>query len=110
MSVSDNTAGSINEFAEDTKYYINVFNDNETTETVIYAWYDSDNKLIQADSKEVTASDFATGGKVMSIDDNFSVTAPANAAKLKIYLWDSVNGVKPVWKSLEIQKEVSVQG
>lgn len=104
LDVVDVNGASVSEFEENAEYYINTFNNASDNEVAIYAWYDANDRLLDAGQKDVNGKDAVSQNNILSRTHVFKTTAPANAAKLRVYLWDSVNGLKPVWKSIEILK------
>lgn len=106
LDVVIDKGASISEFVENEEYYVTTFNNASDKEVVIYAWYDANDRLLDAGQKECNDKDDSSQGKILSTRNVLKTTAPANAAKLRVYLWDSVSGLKPVWKSMEILKAI----
>ena len=101
LRIADSIGEDVAEFGKDTGVLnLSAFGKTDKTPIAIYAWYDVNGDLIEAQTTELDKEE--NGLFVISSASGFGSVPPDNAVSMKIFMWD--NDIKPIYDSDSIER------
>ncbi|MBE7012179.1 MAG: hypothetical protein E7415_05850 [Ruminococcaceae bacterium] len=108
LHITDSTGEGVSEFGKDTGVLnLSAFGQTDKIPMAIYAWYDVDGDLIEAETRELNKAE--NGLFAISSASGFGSSPPTGAESMKIFMWD--NDIRPIYNfdsAEKIMEEYSI--